>query len=134
METVKDSSYAVEQQSMQYDRCLHETHIDVWFSDPTGNSKDEGGEVNQGGLAMASQAQAAKPFNVRLPIWASDFVDRRSTETGATKTQVVVDAISLLRAEHVQALMLEGYKEMRDISRRMAEEDMAAGNECLPEW
>jgi hypothetical protein len=83
---------------------------------------------------MAGHAQAAKPFNVRLPMWASVFVDRRASDTGATKTQVMVDAISCLRAEHVQALMREGYEEMRKANRQMAEEDMAAGNESLPEW
>jgi hypothetical protein len=90
--------------------------------------------MDQGGLAMAGHAQAARPFNVRLPDWAFDFLDRRSAETGVTKTQVVIDAISCLRAEHVQALMRQGYEEMREIDRQMAEEDMAAGSECLPEW
>ena len=83
---------------------------------------------------MAGHAQAAKPFNVRLPIWAIDFVEHRSSETGETKTQVVVDAIACLRAAHVQALMREGYEEMRSQSRQLAEQDMAAGCESLPEW
>ena len=75
-----------------------------------------------------------RPFNLRLPEWASDFVEQRSVETGTSKTQVVVDAISCLRAEHVQSLLREGYEEMREVSRQMAEEDMATGCECLPEW
>ena len=83
---------------------------------------------------MAGHTQAAKPFNVRLPIWASDFVDRRSRETGASKTQVMVDALSCLQAQQVQALMREGYEEMRTINREMANEDLAADSECLPEW
>ncbi len=83
---------------------------------------------------MAGHAQTAKPFNVRLPMWAVDFVERRSNETGETKTQVVVDAIACLRAAHVQALMSEGYEEMRKANSQMAEEDMAAGCESLPEW
>jgi hypothetical protein len=83
---------------------------------------------------MAGHAHAAKPFNVRLPMWAIDFVERRSTETGETKTQVVVDAIACLRAAHVQSLMREGYEEMRSYGRQLAEEDMAVGCESLPEW
>jgi hypothetical protein len=90
--------------------------------------------MNQGGAAMAGHAQTAKAFNVRLPVWASDFLDRRSAETGVTKTQVMVDAISCLRAESVQALMREGYEEMREIDHQMAEEGMSAGSESLPEW
>jgi hypothetical protein len=83
---------------------------------------------------MVGHAQAAKPFNVRLPKWAIDFVEHRSTETGETKTQVVVDAIACLRAAHVQSLMREGYEEMRWHGRQLAEDDMAAGCESLPEW
>jgi hypothetical protein len=90
--------------------------------------------MDQGGAAMAGHAQTARPFNVRLPVWASDFLDHRSVETGTSKTQVMVDAISCLRATHVQALMREGYEEMREINRQMADDDMAAGSECLPEW
>lgn len=83
---------------------------------------------------MAGHAPTARPFNVRLPMWAIDFIDHRSNETGATKTQVMVDAIACLRAEHVQALMREGYEEMRRFNRQMADDDMAAGCESLPEW
>jgi hypothetical protein len=83
---------------------------------------------------MSGQAQAARPFNLRLPVWASEFVDLRAHESGVTKTQVVLDAISCLRAAQVQALMREGYEEMREADRLMAEEDMAIGSECLPEW
>ncbi len=83
---------------------------------------------------MAGHVHAAKPLNARLPIWASDFVDRRSRETGASKTQVMIDALFCLQAQHVQALMREGYEEMRAINREMANEDLAAGSESLPEW
>jgi len=91
-----------------------------------------GEPMNQGGVAMAGHGQAAKPLNVRLPVWAVDFVDRRSADTGTTKTQVMVDALARLRTEHVQTLMREGYEEMREVNRQMAEEDMAAGCESLP--
>jgi hypothetical protein len=83
---------------------------------------------------MSGQTQAAKPFNLRLPAWASEFVNLRAHESGVTKTQVVVDALSCLRAAEVQALMREGYEEMREADRLMAEEDMAVGSEGLPEW
>jgi len=92
------------------------------------------GLCNQGGLLVAGYPRAAKPFNVRLPMWAIEYLEERSAETGETKTQLVIDAISCLRAEHVRALMREGYEEMREIDRRMAEDDLAAGAKCLPEW
>jgi hypothetical protein len=83
---------------------------------------------------MAGQAQATRLVNVRLPAWASDFVDSRSTETGVTKTQVVIDAIACLHEQQVQALMREGYDEMKESGRQLAEEDMAAGADSLPVW
>jgi len=46
----------------------------------------------------------------------------------------MIDALFCLQAQHVQALMREGYEEMRAINREMANEDLAAGSESLPEW
>ncbi len=83
---------------------------------------------------MSGCPQTTKPFNVRLPAWVIDYVDRRSEQLGTTKKQVVVEAISCLRAEEIRALLLEGYEEMRELNRQMAEEGMAASAECLPEW
>ena len=81
-------------------------------------------ECNRAGAALC----------VRLSAWAGEYVETRSAETGTTKTEMVVEAISCVRAEHVQALMREGYEEMRDLGREMAEEDLAASGECVPEW
>ncbi|MFH0916523.1 MAG: hypothetical protein V1912_08770 [bacterium] len=80
---------------------------------------------------MAEHIQSAKPFNIRLPAWAIEYIDRRSEERGTTKTQVVVEALSRLRANDVQSLMRLGYQEMRGDNRRMAEEGMAASTESL---
>jgi hypothetical protein len=81
-----------------------------------------------------AQTRALKPVNLRLPQWAVDYVDRRAASTGATKTQTVIEAISCLRAREVQDLMREGYEEMRDLNRQMAEEGVAAAGDCLPGW
>jgi len=86
------------------------------------------------GAAVAGHQQATRPFNVRLPLWAVDYLEKRSSETGVTKTQVLIEAISCLRAEHVRALMHEGYEEMRELDRQMADDDLAANAENLPEW
>lgn len=83
---------------------------------------------------VAGHVQAAKPFNVRLPGWAADYLERRSLELGTTKTQLMVDAISCLRAAQIQALMTEGYGEMNEFDAALVGEGMAAGAECLPEW
>ncbi len=83
---------------------------------------------------MAGQVQATKLVNVRLPSWAIDFVDSRSTENGVTKTHVIVEAITCLREARVRALMKEGYEEMNESGRQLAEEDMAASGDSLPAW
>ena len=74
-----------------------------------------------------------RPFNVRLPIWAIDYIDRRSAERGVTKTQVVLDALSSLRAHELQSLMREGYEEMRAANSEMAQEALPASIGSLPE-
>jgi hypothetical protein len=81
---------------------------------------------------MAEHVQAAKPFNIRLPIWAVEYIDRRAEELDTTKTQVVVDALSRLRANDLQTLMRSGYEEMRESNRRLAEAGRGAAAEEAP--
>lgn len=71
---------------------------------------------------MTEKTPNTKPFNVRLPAWAIEYIDRRALERGVTKTQVVVDALAGLRAREMQELMRRGYQEMSVINRRMAED------------
>jgi len=82
---------------------------------------------------MGEQPQGSKPFNVRLPVWAVEYIDRRSEELGTTKTQVVVEALSRLRALDLQDLMRAGYEEMRETNRRMAEEAVRAATGVVAE-
>lgn len=82
---------------------------------------------------MTEYGPNTKPFNVRLPIWAVDYIDRRSEERGVTKTQIVVDALSSLRAQELQSLMREGYEEMRALDRQMAQDALPASPWSLPE-
>ena len=82
---------------------------------------------------MIENSPNTKPFNVRLPLWAVDYIDTRSEERGVTKTQVVLDALSSLRAREVQDLMRAGYEEMREINRQMAQDALSASRGGLPE-
>ncbi|MCL5736014.1 MAG: hypothetical protein M1274_10590 [Actinobacteria bacterium] len=82
---------------------------------------------------MTEEGPNTKPFNVRLPMWAIDYIDRRSTERGVTKTQIVVEALSGLKARELQSLMREGYEEMRDTNRQMANDTLPASLGILPE-
>ena len=82
---------------------------------------------------MTEYGPNTRPFNVRLPLWAVDYIDRRSEERGVTKTQIVVDALSGLRAQELQTLMREGYEEMRTLDRQMAEDALPAPRGSLLE-
>ena len=78
---------------------------------------------------MIGHGQSTKPFNIRLPAWAIEYIDQRSADRGITKTQVVVEALSRLRAEDRSALMRQGYAEMREVNRSLAEEAVDGSGE-----
>jgi len=61
---------------------------------------------------------STRPAQFRLPAWAHEFLVRESTETDATKTDLVIEALEDLKRKRFEALMAEGYVEM-------AEEDLA---------
>lgn len=77
---------------------------------------------------------AGQAVNVRLPEWATEFVEERSKVRRESKTQVIVEALSCLRGQETEDLMREGYMALRQESVALAEEGMAAGAETLPEW
>jgi hypothetical protein len=65
---------------------------------------------------------STKPFNVRLPEWAVQFIDDRAVASGTTKTDVLLEALRLLKVQDRDALMRKGYEEMREIDKLLAEE------------
>jgi hypothetical protein len=69
-------------------------------------------------------AMSTKPFNVRLPEWAVQYIDERATASGITKTDVLLEALRSLRVQDREALMRKGYEEMREIDRIIAEESL----------
>jgi hypothetical protein len=68
---------------------------------------------------------STKPFNIRLPLWAVAYIERRAHERGTTKTEVILEALERLRADEVAEMMRQGYSEMRDLDVRLAEEGMS---------
>ena len=71
---------------------------------------------------MDSESKGTRPFNIRMPVWAIEYIEQRSRDRGITKTDVVVEALWRLRADDVRRLMRAGYEEMRDTDRQLAEE------------
>jgi hypothetical protein len=83
---------------------------------------------------MADSREATRLYTVRLPVWAAEYLEHRSEELGTSTKQVMVEAISCLRARELRALMAEGYREMNELYPDLAEEGMPASADCLPEW
>ena len=55
-----------------------------------------------------------KPAQFRLPAWAHEFIAEESSATGASKTDVVLEALQAYRRKRFEDLMAEGYIEMAD--------------------
>ena len=56
-----------------------------------------------------------KPAQFRLPAWAREFIAREAAATGATKTDVVVEALDSYREKRTEERMVEGYIALGDI-------------------
>ena len=80
---------------------------------------------------MDEETRGTRPFNIRMPAWAIDYIEQRSKDRGITKTDVVVEALWRLRADDMRRLMRAGYEEMRDADRRLAEEVTAVSESGL---
>jgi len=72
--------------------------------------------------------------SIRLPDWAKEYLDEGARRRGKSKTDVILEALSCLRARERAELMREGYLQMREQHEAMAEEDSAATLDILPEW
>jgi hypothetical protein len=80
---------------------------------------------------MDEESKGTRPFNIRMPTWAIEYIEERSKDRGITKTDVVVEALWRLRADDVRRLMRAGYEEMRETDRRLAEEVTVAAEDGL---
>ena len=76
----------------------------------------------------------SKPASFRLPLWALDFLERKAEERQQSKTQIVVEAVALMRDRELAMLMEEGYREMAHEAHTVAEGSLLAAAETLPEW
>jgi predicted DNA-binding protein len=56
-----------------------------------------------------------KPAQFRLPKWAHEFLAQEASATGATKTDVLVEALETYKEKRFDELMAEGYIALRDV-------------------
>lgn len=72
-------------------------------------------------------------MQVRLPDDEAEFVRHRAQD-GKTKSDVLREAVACLMSQETKALMLEGYREMAAFDLEIAEADIGAGADSLPDW
>lgn len=63
-----------------------------------------------------------KPAQFRLPAWAHEFLAQESAATGATKTDVVLEALSALKRARTEQSLIAGYQECGEWIAREATE------------
>ena len=76
----------------------------------------------------------SKPATFRLPQWALEFLEREAEQRHQSKTQIVLEAVALLRDQEVALLMEEGYRALADEALTLAEGSLSATSETLPGW
>ena len=74
------------------------------------------------------------PVQFRLPDDIREFLREEATERHTTQTNVVIEALGLLRKQRLDALMAEGYREMAETDLALAEEFWPVDQETWPEW
>jgi hypothetical protein len=72
------------------------------------------------------------PTQVRLPLWARDYIAERARLQQMTQKDVLVEAIELLRESEIEALMEEGYREIAESQSDVVEAGLAAALPAMP--
>jgi hypothetical protein len=70
---------------------------------------------------------------VRLPATVNDFLARLAAERHESKTQIVVEALDLLRDHLLEGRMAAGYREIGDSHLELADAMQPLVAEALPE-
>ena len=73
------------------------------------------------------------PVQVRLPATVNDFLTGLAAERRESKTQIVVEALDLLRDHLREAQMAAGYREIGDSHLELVEAMQPLVAEALPE-
>jgi hypothetical protein len=66
-----------------------------------------------------------KPAQFRFPAWAHEFLAEESASTGASKTEILVEALETYKTKRLEERMAEGYREM-------SEEDLLEAKQWEP--
>jgi len=72
------------------------------------------------------------PTQVRLPLWAREYIAERARLRQTTQKEVLVEAIEMLRESEIEAFMEEGYREIADSQREIVEAGLATALPAIP--
>lgn len=75
-----------------------------------------------------TRGYGTKPAQFRLPMWAHEFLAEEASASGASKTEVLVEALGAYRRRKLEDEMREGYLVLRD---QMLEETREWDNTLL---
>jgi uncharacterized protein (DUF1778 family) len=73
-----------------------------------------------------------RPVQIRLTASAREFLVQAAEERGQTQSQVVTDALNLLREQRVEALMEEGYRRLGESQQAVIEAGLTAALPIVP--
>ena len=63
---------------------------------------------------MIVKEYSTKPAQFRFPRWAHEFLAQESAATGASKTEIITEALAAYRTKRFEESMIEGYVAMAD--------------------
>jgi len=72
------------------------------------------------------------PTQVRLPVWAREYITERAHRRQTTQKDVLVEAIECLRESEIEALMEEGYRELADSQHEIVEAALKTALPAIP--
>ncbi|HJW74503.1 MAG TPA: hypothetical protein VJ787_02365 [Thermoleophilia bacterium] len=72
------------------------------------------------------------PMQVRLPLWAREYIAKRAHDRRTTQKEVLIEAIECLRESEIEALMDEGYLELAGSRSEIVEAGLTAALPAIP--
>ena len=82
-------------------------------------------------------AQRVAKITISLPKELLDVADRLARERATSRSGVIAELLDKEEEAHIQELMVEGYREMSEENRRLAEEAFPLASQSLrknPRW
>jgi hypothetical protein len=104
------------------------------LNDETSPKDARASGTRAGDRRRAGREATRVPVQFRLPDDIREFLREEANERRTTQTDVVIEALGLLRRQRLEALMAEGYREMAEADLALAEEFWPIDRETWPQW